>query len=239
MDDVKLKVLGEFTVTVDGQAAQLPLGAQRLVASLGLADAGVHRTLAAEKLWPDCPRRRACANLRSALWHVRRETQSTLIDGGGGPRLRLAPSVQVDIKVALGQVQTIARTPHVRDEDLAQLESLVMALSRGLLADWSEDWLLVERERWDQVRLHTLEAVAHRLLSAKSYLPALSAALAAVAIEPLRESAHRTVVEVYIAEGNSACALKHFQRYRGLVQRELGVNPSRHMTQLVHSVAST
>jgi DNA-binding SARP family transcriptional activator len=111
-------------------------------------------------------------------------------------------------------------------------------LSRGLLPDWLDDWLLMDRERWDQVRLHALETLACRLLAAEHHLAALEAAFAAVAIEPVRESAHRTVVEIYLAEGNPACALQHFQRYRRLVQRELGVAPSSRMHQLIQPIAS-
>jgi DNA-binding SARP family transcriptional activator len=106
------------------------------------------------------------------------------------------------------------------------------------LPDWSDDWIMLERERWDQLRLHALEALAQRLITAERYLPALEAALTAVAIEPVRESAHRTVIEVHIAEGNSACAIKHYQRYRGILQRELGVSPSQRMDRLVRALGS-
>jgi len=104
-----------------------------------------------------------------------------------------------------------------------------------LLPSWSEDWLLPERERWDQVRLHALETMALQYLAAEDYLTALEVALAAVSVDSIRESAHRIVVKVHIAEGNSASAIRHYQWYRGLVQRELGVTPSRQMDELIHS----
>ena len=78
----------------------------------------------------------------------------------------------------------------------------------------------------------------HRDGNIKQYLRALEAGLAAIAIEPVRESAHRTVIEVYIAEGNAGCALRHYHRYRGLIRRELGVGPSREMVQLVHPLTN-
>ena len=99
-----------------------------------------------------------------------------------------------------------------QNEGLPDYQDLIPALSQSLLPDWLDEWLILDRERWDQVRLHALENLARLLMIAEKYLPALEAALAAVAIEPVRESAHRTVVEVYIAEGNSACALRHYQR---------------------------
>jgi DNA-binding SARP family transcriptional activator len=46
-------------------------------------------------------------------------------------------------------------------------------------------------------------------------------------------------MEVHIAEGNSACAIKHYQRYRGLLRRELGVTPSPQMDQLIGPLISS
>lgn len=234
-DEVTIELLGSFALSIEGRDVQVPLGAQRLLGFLALARGGIHRAVAAEQLWPDSPRSRAGANLRSALWHLRRRGEHVLVTSSG-PRLRLAPSVLVDRHRVPDSVQNA--TTQAGEQDGAALDQLIAALSDGLLVDWSDDWLLVERERWDQVRLHTLETLAQRMLSSGKHLTALRAALTAVAIEPVRESAHRTVVEIFLDEGNTACALKHYQRYRRLVQHELGVTPSSHMTRLVQPLAS-
>jgi len=42
-----------------------------------------------------------------------------------------------------------------------------------------------------------LEALARRLLAAEQHLSALEVALGAVAIEPVREGAHRAVIEIH------------------------------------------
>jgi DNA-binding SARP family transcriptional activator len=44
---------------------------------------------------------------------------------------------------------------------------------------------------------------------------------------------------VHIAEGNMASALRHYQRYRALLHRELGVAPSPRMTRLVRPLIGT
>jgi DNA-binding SARP family transcriptional activator len=67
----------------------------------------------------------------------------------------------------------------------------------------------------------------------------LDTALTAIAIEPVRETSHRTVIEVHVAEGNAGCALKHFQQYRAMLHREVGVAPSPRMTSLVRELIST
>jgi DNA-binding SARP family transcriptional activator len=231
-----IALLDGFEVAGSGKEALMPLGAQRLLAFLALANGSVHRAVASERLWPDCNPARAAANLRSALWRGRRIGDVALIECNGS-RLQLAPTVQVDLKVALEESRRLTETG--RADGSADIDHFIPALSRALLPHWMDEWLILERERWDQIRLHTLEGVAQSLMGVGRYLPALEAALAAVAIEPVRESAHRTVVEVYIAEGNAACALKHYQRYRGLVQRELGVSPSRQMIKLVQPLAGS
>jgi DNA-binding SARP family transcriptional activator len=191
----------------------------------------MNRSAAAERLWPDSHHRRAAANLRSALWLGRRIGDVTVIETSG-PRLLLATAVEVDTRAVMDQARRMARTTDTPVSPSGP-EVLITNLSRELLPDWSDEWLLLERERWDQVRLHTLETLARRLIATKMFLSALEAALTAVAIEPVRESAHRALVEVYLAEGNSACALKHYQRYRALLHRELGVTPSQRLTDLV------
>jgi DNA-binding SARP family transcriptional activator len=77
------------------------------------------------------------------------------------------------------------------------------------------------------------------MMSVENYLLALKAALRAVSIEPIRESAHRALIEIYLAQGNSACAVKHYQRYRGLLHRLLGLTPSRRMARLIEPLVSS
>jgi DNA-binding SARP family transcriptional activator len=233
---MRLCLLGGLEVRFGLAPIHLPLGAQRLLALLALQDGGMHRATAAELLWPNSRRTRAPANLRSALWKATRVADLTLIESSGS-RLRLAPSIEIDLRSIQDRARHVDESDRV-GSDLARLGQIITTLSRELLPDWSDEWLLLERERWDQVRMHTLENLAERLMVAGQYLPALEAAFAAVAIEPVRESAHRAVIEIYIAEGNAGCALKHYQRYRGLVQRELGVAPSQRMNKLIHPLTT-
>jgi DNA-binding SARP family transcriptional activator len=230
---VTLTLLGGFSCP--GTADMLPLAAQRLLAFLALREGGVHRAAAAERLWPDSSPARAAANLRSALWLVRSRT-AVLIDCAG-PCLQISPTTRVDQFDVLARANQITALPSSQDD--MDVSALVENLRKELLPGWFDDWLLLEQERWDQVRLHTLELLARQLLSAKRYLPALETALTAIAIEPVRETSHRTVIEVHVAEGNAACALKHFQRYRAMLQREVGVAPSPRMISLVRELTPT
>ncbi len=234
-DGNKLTLLGGFQFSLQNNLC-IPLGARRLLALLALEDGEVDRTTATERLWPDSRHGRAAANFRSALWQGKRAGCATLIDCVG-PRLRLSSSVQVDLHELLRNARQIVEAGPSTSGDPRYLE-IIDGLSHELLPTWSDDWLLPKRVRWDQVRLHYLETLAQQFLTVENYLTALEAALAAIAIEPFRESAHRLVLKVHIAEGNSACAMKHYHRYRGLLVREVGVKPSRQMVELIHPLTS-
>ncbi|MFF5105760.1 BTAD domain-containing putative transcriptional regulator [Streptomyces sp. NPDC000134] len=232
LPDSGLQILKPFEFTNAGRRMPVPLGARRLLAFLALQNDWVDRTSTAEHLWPACTPFRAAANLRSALCQSRRAATHTVIDSSD-QRLKLAPSVRVDFHEMREAARRTIEGPVPRTEDWNRL---VGDLSRELLPGWTEDWLDLERQWWDQLRLYALESLAQQLRNDHQYLDALQAALAAIAVDPFRETPHRTAMEIHIAEGNIASAIKRYHDYRAFLQRELGVTPSRQMTDLLHAV---
>ena len=99
-------------------------------------------------------------------------------------------------------------------------------LRGDLLPDWYDDWLLVEKERYRQLRLHALEALCRAYTRHGTYGRAIDAGLAAVAGEPLRESAHRCLIETHIAEGNRCEARRQYETYCTLLWEQIGERPS-------------
>ena len=93
--------------------------------------------------------------------------------------------------------------------------------------------MLLDRERLRQLRLHMLEQVAGHHLAAGRHGEALEAALEAMAAEPLRETPHRLVVRIHLAEGNAFEAVHAFYVYRDLLRRELRLEPSPAMSALL------
>ena len=109
-------------------------------------------------------------------------------------------------------------------------------LSGELLAGWYDDWVVLERDRLRQLRMRTLEVVAVRLAAAGRHEEALQAAHAAVREEPLRESAHRVVIETHLAENNVGEALRQYQSCRRTLASGLGIAPSADLDTLLDTV---
>lgn len=153
-----------------------------------------------------------------------------------GQRLLLSSSIRVD----LHEVRERARQVIEGSSPLPfDWDSLISDLSQGLLPGWTEEWLTLERERWEQMRVYALESLAQQFLTADYYLPALQAALTAIDVDPIRETAHRILIEVHLAEGNVASAIKRYRDYQAFLQREMSVAPSPQMTQMVQNLRPT
>jgi DNA-binding SARP family transcriptional activator len=225
-------VLGEFAVTADDIPLPLCSSGQRLVAFLAVHGRGqcVTRSSVAAALWADTPPQRAAARLRSVLWRLSRAVGHPMVRASGAG-LALDPGVAVD----LYQAEDEARSVTIAESHTERTAGYpVLATFRSdLLPTWPEDWLVLEREAFRQVRLHALEATSASLLRAGQFPAALDAALAAVQCEPLRESAHRSVIAVHLAEGNQAEALRQYQSFRRLLSAELGLPPSQAIRGLV------
>jgi DNA-binding SARP family transcriptional activator len=111
--------------------------------------------------------------------------------------------------------------------------ALVATLSRELLPGWYDDWVLVAAENWRQLRLHALESFAHFLCERGHFGTACVVASAAVAADPLRETSRAALIAVHLAEGNYSEALREFTLYRHLIRRDLGLEPSEGLRNLL------
>lgn len=230
-DDLEVRLLGTFRFWASGSALPAVLGgSQRLLALLGLRDRALTRTSVAGTLWPESSEEHAYSSLRSALGRLSRLTRDavevTPLD------LCLAAGVTLDLRDARSLARRLLDPDGtIADADLGA--DAVTALSEDVLPDWYDDWVLIEGEEWRQLRLHALEALAERLLTAHRYGEATVAALAAVRAEPLRESARAMVIKVHLAEGNQSEALGEFGRYQTLLDTELGLEPTSRLRELV------
>lgn len=227
---IRLWLLDAFALEIDGEAVDLQHGTQRLLAFLALRPHALGRSFMAGSLWLDATDDRAAANLRSALWRLRHRDGSIIVTAHG--TLRLNPAVWVDVREAI----EVARR-WLGGQATARDASALGLLQAELLPDWYDEWVVGERERFRQLRLHALEAMAERLIEMGRVGDALLAALAATTDDPLRESAQRALIKAHLAEGNTGEAVRQLRRCEQLFERELGIRPSSRLTDLLHEAA--
>lgn len=229
--DLRLHLLGDWQLTVgdDTEQIELPRGPQHLIALLAL-NGRCARIHAAATLWPDHTDEVAAGRLRAVLWRLRHRHAGvppllTISDSW----LALSGDVDVDVhRFRAGAEALIHGVPAGSEE----AETAVLN-SAELLPGWYDDWVLAAREKLQYLRLSALDALANRRRRQQRWYEALEAARAAIAIEPLHESAHRTIVQTHLDNGDLVEAIKHYQQFRLMLDRELGLPPSDLFRKLV------
>lgn len=214
-----ITLLGGFAASYYEKPVTLTPGVRRVVAFLALQLRRVTRSYLAGSLWTDDSEARALASLRSALWRLRSSAEDLVV--ADHDSVGLSDSVSVDLELAVNAAERISIARH-GDQPLDTVDPF----TKELLPGWSDEWALVERERHRQRSLHALESMAGQLVDCGQHAKAIDLALIAIQMDPLRESAHRALIEAHVAEGNYSEAIRCHNRYRQLIESELGITPS-------------
>jgi SARP family transcriptional regulator, regulator of embCAB operon len=134
------------------------------LALLAIQDRPLKHVLAACTLWPDVTGDRTGSNLRASLSRlhgvVREAVEVNPAD------LRLASGVRVELRESRALAGRLLDGLHRPLLEAAVLSGAVIArLSEELLSGWYDEWVLLEAEDWQQIRLHALEALSGSLTS--------------------------------------------------------------------------
>jgi len=228
----QLQLMGVFRVRSGGRPALvLPHAASRLLAYLAIFGATGRHELAGA-LWLDTVQRRASADLRTALWRLRKAT-GALVQVNRST-VALSDTVTVDLHA----VEAWALAAIAATATDATSHSPPPGTGRTLLPGWDEEWLLQPRERVRLLQVQANESLGYRLLAAGDPAGALPYALQAVQSDPMRESANQLMVEIHLRQGNLIEARRHYERYRRLLRDELAIEPGIGITSLIDRSAS-
>lgn len=224
--DVEVRLFGSFCLLQSGSELRCPASAQRLVALVALRGP-LPRVYAAGLLWPAGSEQHALGSLRTALWRL--HGLPCPVVEQRGPMLALAGGVSTDVARVTGLAHALLDKP----TEMELLPSTCRIEAQELLLGWYDDWVALDRERFRQLHLHLLENLAKELLVRSRHAEALDSAISAVRVEPLRESAHRLIMLVHLAEGNLGEAERQLRSCSRLFADELGVAPSSALQQIV------
>jgi DNA-binding SARP family transcriptional activator len=229
----RLNLIQDFELRCGGEPVLMSPNSQRLVGFVALHDRPVRRTKVSSTLWLDSTEDRASASLRSALWRIPAPRGEHIL-GASSTHVWLNARVRVDLHDAIARARSLLGGTQV---DLAALDVARELSSFGgdLLPGWYEDWLVMEQERFHQLRLQVLDKFGDQLCAHGRFCDALQMGLAAVEAEPLRESAHRLVIRAHLGQGNIAEAIRQYHAYERMLADELGAVPSEAMLALTGS----
>jgi len=118
---------------------------------------------------------------------------------------------------------------------IANRETLDQAVSLyqgDLLPGCYDDWIIPERERLRQTYLAALEGLAEMAESSRDYRAALDYTRRFLRSEPLHEASNRRLIRLCSLMDDRSAALKAYQAYASLLERELGILPEQETQDL-------
>ena len=227
---LRLKLLGELTLEVDGVRQELPASrrACSLLGVLALERRAHPRGQLAARFWPDVLDESARTSLRSALSALRRAL------GADADRYLLATREAVAL-AGPDQVWTdVGEFEQLLTE--GQLED-ALELARGeLLADLDDDWVYQRRDEHRASVVALLERMAAAAEAAGNLAAAVALTRRQVALDPLSEEAHRELIHRLAANGDRSAALTTYRRLTDRFASELGIVPSSVTRELVERI---
>jgi DNA-binding SARP family transcriptional activator len=224
-----------------GEAVRLPTRkAQALLAYLAVHPGQSHpRAKLATLLWGDAPDEQANHRLRQALFEIRKALPATR------PRCLVADARSLALNAAAVEVDVAAFEKLVTRATPAALAQAA-TLYRGELLDGLgvkepgfEDWLVVERERLRELALNALGKLLVHHVETGPDERAIQTALRLLALDPLREDAHRGLMRLFARQGRRGAALRQYQVCLSVLGRELGVEPESETKRLYQEILRT
>jgi class 3 adenylate cyclase/DNA-binding SARP family transcriptional activator len=227
---LRLKLLGELTLEVDGVRQELPASrrACSLLGVLALERRAHPRGQLAARFWPEVLDESARTSLRSALSALRRAL-------GADADCYLLASREAVALAGPDQVWTdVGEFEQLLTE--GQLED-ALELARGeLLADLDDDWVYERRDEHRASVVALLERMAAGAEAAGDLAAAVAFTRRQVALDPLSEEAHRELISRLAENGDRSAALTTYRRLTDRFASELGIVPSSVTRELVERI---
>ena len=232
-----LHLLGGFkALNETGQEITIPAKKNRaLLAILALSPSGgVSRERLATLLWSDRGEDQARSSLRQTLTVLRKELAA------------VRPSVLVidDQRVALArdaiETDAVLIVSLSHSTEVQSLRRAVNLYQGELLAEASvndpvfEEWLGSER-----IRIRDLmTSIFDKLLPLVPAVDRVALAKRLLALDPLREASHLSLMTAYADSGERSLALQHYSTCRDLLKSELGIQPGVEIEELRRNLQS-
>ncbi|MGC4042679.1 MAG: AAA-like domain-containing protein [Armatimonas sp.] len=218
-----ISLLGTFRLERAGK--ELPsLHSRRceeLLAYLALrGGAAVSRQALAAIFWPNSHPTRALYNLRRTLSDLRQAL------GSEERRLECPDSRSLRINLNDAEVDALLFDRAIRRGDTQSLIQAISLYQGTLLPSCAEIWITPERVAREQDYLVALERLTEDARARQQGSQATAYLRRILAVEPERESAVRSLLEILHTTGDNATALAFYRDYRLRLHDTLGLQPS-------------
>jgi DNA-binding SARP family transcriptional activator/predicted ATPase len=235
MTALTIQVLGGLKIQRVGADAQTDLPTRKskaILAYLALTPGMLRsREHLAATFWDRSAEEQARASLRQTLASLRKTLSSTrtLISTDSESVWLDAHAVEVD-------ASRFERLAAERSAD--SLEEAVALYQGELLGGFSlreerfEQWMSAERRRLHELAVQVFSGLVDHYAGVERLDRAIAVTERLLTLDPLLESAHRSLMRLYLRSGRREAALRQFQECARLLSQELGIAPAEETRRL-------
>lgn len=236
MPGIELRLLGGFELRrPDG--GPITIAPRKVRALLSFLGVNLGKPVAREALstliWGDVSAdEQARRSLRQALTTLRRELPDGALDARRDS-IMLHPTAGVDVpRFEHDALQT----------DRASLEQALKLYRGDLLEGFSgratdfDAWVERERKRLQTLAADAMQRLCELQREGGDAAAAMATAMRLVAFDPLRESAHRALMELYAEAGRASEAVRQFNLLRAVLAEKLGAQPDAQTAALLERI---
>ena len=190
-------------------------------------------------LWGDRSEAQARASLRQTLSELR----AALADASPPPLSANNESVTWAPDSAWVDTEELERT--LASTDIDSLLDAVKLARGEFMEDFTldesafEQWLATERERFHQLTYAIHTGLMEQAEADGSFEAAINYGLKLVSFNPLGEQAHRSLMRLYTAQGRPDAALAQYERCKGELASQFGVQPEPETETLARSIRAS
>lgn len=263
MSQLRLHFLGAPIIELDGAPVEMDTRkAVALLAYLAVTGQAHSREALAAFFWPDYDQARAYANLRRTLWTLNKTLGETWLDAGP-EAAGLAPAAASEpgaagLWVDVAEFRSLLAGGGAGDKAAARhghaaagtcplcLAALAeaAALYRGdFLAGFTlrdspdfDEWQFFQAETLRRELAGVLERLAEGHAAARQWEPAIGYARRWLALDPLQEPAHRSLMRLYAAAGQRNAALRQYAECARILKEQVGASPEAETTALYERI---
>lgn len=227
---LEIVVLGKPQIKWQGEpltADLISAKGQALLIYLAVTGQACSRQAISGLLWGDFSEERARGNLRLTLSKLRSVVGDYIIP----TRQSLAFDFSLPHSLDASEFTRHCAAPEKSDP--SKLEAAIERYRGNFLHDFHlheapdfETWVVVERERFQQMALASLSHLAAASQQQHQHEKAAAFTRRILALEPWREEAHRQLMTALAQGGQRTAALNQFEACKKHLDEELGVEPS-------------
>jgi DNA-binding SARP family transcriptional activator/predicted ATPase len=227
MTPYTLTLFGGFELTSPSRTA-INISAKKakaLLVYLALHPNKTHqRETLATLLWEECSSSQARQSLRQALSALRKaiDSPNPIIDGDQQSVFLRKDQIEIDVL----NFDTLCQ-----QDGNVSLQNALEFYQGGLLeglyirSQGFDDWLETERSQRREKALLIMDVLLQQSQSENQLEQVIRLGIRMTALDPLRESAHRVLMDAYNKQGRRNAALKQYRLCQQLLRDELAIAP--------------